>query len=168
MAFASTSALVIALIAAVWDLRWRRIPNWLTMAGLASGIAWQVTQGSPREAGLGCLLAIVVYLPLWLVGGRGGGDLKLMAALGTWLGPSAWIQVFVLTAIIGALWALILVVAKRRLLSTLRNIFAILRSLIGGRRPSHRLSSADAISMPHAAIVALAMLVWMAAMRPLR
>ncbi len=166
MPFASTSALVISLVAAVWDLRWRRIPNWLTLSGLLLGLAWHAGQGTWREAGLGCLLAVIIYLPLWLAGGRGGGDLKLMAALGTILGPTAWIQLFVLTAVIGGIWALILVIAKRRLLATLRNIFHILRSLAAGRKPSHRLGSAGAISVPHAAIVALAMLAWLAAMRP--
>lgn len=165
MAFASTSALVIALIAAVCDLRWRRIPNWLTLAGLTSALIWHTAQGTWREAALGTLLAALIYLPMWLIGGRGGGDVKFMAALGAWLGPSAWIQLFVLTALIGGIWALILVIAKGRLLQTFRNIWAILRSLFTGRRPAHHLDSEGAITIPHAAIVALAMLAWLFIMR---
>ena len=161
----STLSLAIILIAAVWDIRTRRIPNWLTLTALVLGLALHAWQGTWREAGLGCLLAVVIYLPLFLAGGRGAGDVKLMAALGLILGPTIWIQLFVLTAFIGALWALILVIAKRRLLQTLKNIFEILRSLLTGRKPTHRLGSEGAIAIPHAAIVALAMLAWLTIMR---
>ena len=166
-AFAATSALAVVLIAAVWDLRWRRIPNWLASPALGLAIIWHVAQGTWREAGLGLLLATLIYLPLWLVGGRGGGDLKLMAALGAWLGPAAWIQIFVLTGVFGGLWALALIIVKRRVVATFKNIAQILRSLLTGRRPAHRLDSQEALSMPHAAIVALALLAWLAVMRPL-
>jgi prepilin peptidase CpaA len=159
---AATVALVVAIVAAVCDLRTRRIPNWLTVPALVAALAWHFVQGAWREPLLGLLLALVIYLPLWLAGGRGAGDLKLMAALGAWLGPSAWIQVFVLTALLGGVWALVLVIAKRRVRVTLQNIFGILRSLVTGRRPAHRLQSAGAIAVPHGAIVALAMLVWAA------
>ncbi len=158
-------ALAVILIAAIWDLRFRRIPNWLTLPALLLGVALHVYLGTWREAAFGFFLAVVIYLPLWLAGGRGAGDLKLMAALGVILGPTLWIQLFVLTAFIGAVWALILVVAKRRLMQTLKNIFGILRALATGRKPTHRLDSDDAIAVPHAAIVALAMLAWLAVMR---
>lgn len=161
----TTLALALILIAAITDLRWRRIPNWLTLAALIPGLALHLSQGTLRQAGLGCLLAAIIYLPLWLAGGRGGGDVKLMATLGIILGPTIWIQLFVLTAFIGALWALILVIAKRRLLQTLKNIFEILRSLLTGRKPTHQLGSQGAIAIPHAAIVALAMLAWLAVIR---
>ena len=160
------AALAVALIAAIWDLRSRRIPNWLTISALILGFAWHIANGTWREAAWGTLLGTVIYLPMWLAGGRGGGDVKLMAALGAWLGPSAWIQLFVLTALIGGIWALILVIAKRRLLATLKNIWDILRSLVTGRQPTHRLGNETALAIPHAAIVALAMLAWLALMRP--
>ena len=159
------AALAIAIIAAICDLGWRRIPNWITIPALILGLAWHIANGTWRQAALGALLGGIVYLPMWLVGGRGGGDVKLMAALGAWLGPAAWIQIFVLTALIGGIWALILVVAKRRAAATVKNIFGILRSLATGRQPAHRLGSEGTIAVPHAAIVALAMLVWLAIMR---
>jgi len=158
-------ALGVILVAAIWDLRFRRIPNWLTVPALVLGVALHLYLGTWGEAAFGFGLAVVIYLPLWLAGGRGAGDLKLMAALGTILGPTIWIQLFVLTAVIGAVWALVLVLAKRRLIQTLKNIFGILRSLATGRKPTHRLDSADAIAVPHAAIVALAMLAWLAVMQ---
>ena len=162
------AALAVAIIAAIADLRSRRVPNWLTLSALILGFVWHIAHGTWREAAWGALLGAVIYLPMWLAGGRGGGDVKLMAALGAWLGPSSWIQLFVLTALIGGIWALILVIAKRRLLSTLKNIGGILRSLVTGRRPAHRLGNETALAIPHAAIVALAMLAWLALMRPPR
>ncbi len=160
------AALTIAIIAAIGDLRSRRIPNWLTISALVLGFAWHLANGTWREAVWGTLLGAVIYLPMWLAGGRGGGDVKLMAALGAWLGPASWIQLFVLTALIGGIWALILVIAKRRLLATLQNIWSILRSLVTGRQPAHRLGNETALAIPHAAIVALAMLAWLALIRP--
>ena len=160
------AALTIAIIAAIGDLRSRRIPNWLTISALVLGFAWHLANGTWPQAALGALLGAVIYLPMWLAGGRGGGDVKLMAALGAWLGPASWIQLFVLTALIGGIWALILVIAKRRLLATLQNIWSILRSLVTGRQPAHRLGNETALAIPHAAIVALAMLAWLALIRP--
>ena len=166
MAIAPTSALIVTLVAAIVDLRSRRIPNWLTMPALAAALLWHLTQGTWRQAALGLLLAVAIYLPLWLAGGRGAGDLKLMAALGAWLGPTAFIQLFVLTALVGGLWALVLIVAKRRTFATLQNIYRILRSLLTGRRPPHQLTTAGALAMPHAPIVALALLAWIALIKP--
>lgn len=45
-------------------------------------------------AGKGLLLALAIYLPLYLIRGMGSGDVKLMAAVGALVGPGAWFQIF--------------------------------------------------------------------------
>jgi len=72
-------------VAAVSDLRTRRLPNWLTVPAFAAGLlAHTVVNGF---AGLGFALlgfatGFGLLLVLWLIGGGGGGDVKLMGALG--------------------------------------------------------------------------------------
>jgi prepilin peptidase CpaA len=78
-----------ALTAAATDLRARRIPNWLTGPLFVAGVAWAVSQAG--WAGLldSVVAAVVLALPyvlLFLYGGGGAGDAKLMGAIGAWLG----------------------------------------------------------------------------------
>lgn len=76
-------------VAAAWDLARRRIPNVLTLPLWATGLVYAATAGG--FAGLGdsaaasCLLA-GPYVLLFLFAGGGGGDAKLMGAIGSWLG----------------------------------------------------------------------------------
>src|SRR5258708_8116772 len=92
------------LTAAVYDLRWRRIPNWLVLAGMISGIG--LNSFLLEREGLvlaleGLGLAMLVYFPMYLLRAMGAGDVKLMMAVGAMVGWRAWFVVFVLSAIIG-------------------------------------------------------------------
>lgn len=100
------TAVVIALVmlvAALLDLRSRRIPNWLTVpflfVGFAFQIVWQGWEGL-TFALVGFATGFGVLFVLWLIGGGGGGDVKLMAALGAWLGPKLILITFLLSAVL--------------------------------------------------------------------
>lgn len=90
------------LTAAVLDLRTRRLPNWLTVPTFLIALVFHgVTAGL---AGLGAALAgfavgFSILLVLWLIGGGGGGDVKLMGALGAWLGWKMTLAVFFLSVL---------------------------------------------------------------------
>jgi Flp pilus assembly protein protease CpaA len=78
-----------ALIAAATDLRWRKIPNALTLPLLAGGICWQCWTAGVLglvDAAVGCCLLALPYLVLFAFFQGGGGDAKLMGGIGAWLG----------------------------------------------------------------------------------
>lgn len=162
---AALAALV--TVAAVYDVRSRRIPNWLTVAGIGAGFALNTfmsgSSGLARSA-LGFGLALAIYVPLFAVRALGAGDVKLMAAAGALAGPANWFVLFLLTAIIGGIIALAIVVARGELAPVLRNVLRILASL-GRLRAPYRdhpgldVASRSAATLPHALPIALGAIV---------
>jgi len=101
--------LVVVAIATFTDLRSRRIPNWLVLPFLLVGIivstgihGWTGLAQSLEGIGLGGLLFGILY---WM-GGMGMGDVKLVAAIGAWIGPSQLGFALVITGITGGIMAL--------------------------------------------------------------
>ncbi|GIU73687.1 MAG: hypothetical protein KatS3mg004_0774 [Bryobacteraceae bacterium] len=115
----------VVLIAAVTDLKRREIPNWLTLGAILAGLGlhtwlrgWEGLKFS--AAGLG--LAALIFVPLFVMRWLGGGDVKLMGAVGALAGAQNMFVIFVLDAILGGIAALVLVIVRGRFLRTLRNI----------------------------------------------
>ena len=81
-------AVACALAGAVCDVRGARIPNWLTYGSLLAGFAVRAVWGWAGVKGglIGLLAGGGIFYLLFLLGGMGGGDVKLMAAVGTWAG----------------------------------------------------------------------------------
>jgi prepilin peptidase CpaA len=103
MSLFQATTVVIALIAAAWDLRTRRIPNVLTFgAALLAIVVHGFDAGLPGVgwAIAGWLVGVAMFLPFFVLAGMGAGDVKLLAALGAWLGPgqAAWLALFSLVA----------------------------------------------------------------------
>jgi prepilin peptidase CpaA len=105
------------LAAAAIDLRTRRVPNALNATAAVLGVALAVT-GFGRvgvvAAIAGGLVGLVLMLPGYLFGATGGGDVKLLAALGTLLGPDRILIAFFGMAIGGGLLALATAAVRRR------------------------------------------------------
>jgi prepilin peptidase CpaA len=154
--------LVLAVLAAIWDLRTRRIPNWLVLAGLIAGF---VLNGllfglhGLALAALGMITGFGIYLLLFLLHAMGAGDVKLMAAVGSLVGWRWWFQIFLVSLIIGAIAAIFLVLAKGRWKRTFNNVGFILFELAHFRAPHVRREDVDvksekALRMPHGATIA--------------
>ncbi len=111
--------LVLAVLsggACVWDLRMRRIPNALTFPVAAAGLALALAEGGWPEGGwslAGLLAGGALFLPFVIYGYVGAGDLKLLAAAGTLLGPLGILRGILLGAILGGIWAVGWLAAKK-------------------------------------------------------
>src|ERR1019366_6288055 len=124
---------IVVAIAAAFDIRYRRIPNWLVLAGIIAGFAWNSSvsgwSGLGRAAeGLG--LGFILYFPLYLIRARGAGDVKLLAAVGAITGPANCLWIFLLTAILGGVIAVLYAMLRGRLNKTLFNVSWIIRDLL--------------------------------------
>lgn len=138
-----TLAIILALIAGITDWRSRRIPNWLTVPSAAVGLTlstvffgWPGAKSSLAGLGLGML----ILFPFVAVHAFGYGDWKLVGASGAVLGTDLLFQVFVVAAILNALIALAVVMARGRLGATLGNIGRILGALVRFHRPDPTIS----------------------------
>ncbi len=162
---------VLVILAAIWDIRTRRIPNWLTLSGVVLGVAlntflYEINGLWFSLKGLG--VAFVVYFVLYLLHAMGAGDVKLMAAVGAAAGAGNWIGILVLTSVAGAIAGLLLVAFKGRLRRTLGNLGIIITSLGRGRAPYKEtpeldVSSDKAMRLPHGALIAVGTLGFLAA-----
>ncbi len=111
------AAIVPAMLVACWsDVRRHRVPNWLNGTIAATGLAaqgiyfgWAGVQAGLMGLGTGLGLLIV----LWLMHGMGAGDVKFMAALGAWLGPTATFWAVIAGGLAGGVLALGLIVYRR-------------------------------------------------------
>lgn len=147
------------VLAGLWDLRQRRIPNWLTIPALVAALALRpYTESLP---GLG--LALLIGIPLFALRALGAGDVKLMAASAAFLGPKPFVYAFLINAVLGGLAALAVAITKGRLLRTLANVGSILSQLGRLRPPDHTLDSPTALTIPRGAIFAVAVLIVIAA-----
>lgn len=119
--------------AVVEDLRSRRIPNWLTFSLALSGLVMSLTPwGGARigDALAGMLIGLALPLMLAAVGGMGMGDVKLLAAMGTWLGPGQILVVMLLTALAGGAIILLQSLWQRKTIALLGNTMMVAVSLI--------------------------------------
>jgi len=101
-------ALILLAGAAAWsDFRQRRIPNALTIAGLAVALLLRAPLGlAAVGSGLaGAGIALGLSLVFFLAGGMGGGDVKLLAAVGAFLGPQRLWPALLVMALTGGLMA---------------------------------------------------------------
>ena len=95
--------LLIAAVASDW--RSRRIPNALIVFGASGGLLLSLFSAGPAgvtQSLLGLLVGLLLLLPGFVLGFTGAGDVKLLAALGTFLGPVGVLKVFAVTAVLGA------------------------------------------------------------------
>jgi prepilin peptidase CpaA len=153
-------AVLLACAAGWMDLRSRRIPNWLTVPGLLLGIALRAATGGwigLKAALLGAGLGLLLLLPFVLLKALGAGDWKLAGALGAFVGPGLLTDLLLASIFVAGLMALGLIIYKRRLGETLRNIVHLVASLLSLRMPGPEVSldNPRSLKVPYGVALAL-------------
>lgn len=163
----ATTAAVLAIITAacVTDLRSRRVPNTLTFAGTLAAFLFHLVTGGVggflASAG-GCVVGLMIFLPLFALHGMGAGDVKLLATLGAWLGASAALWIALYAAVAGGILALIVGVAHGYLRSAFSNLWVLMAFWrAAGLRPHPQVTLAASAGprLPYALAIAIGALV---------
>ena len=146
MSFTHLVALVVAAIACAIDLRTRRIPNALTFGAAAAALVFHFAAGGLSGLAIGSagwLAGAAMLLVPYALGGMGAGDVKLLAALGAWLGAVdvAWAGAYAAVAAGGM--AIVVGLVTGYLPQAIRNVGLVLTSWrVIGLRPIPELTLA--------------------------
>lgn len=123
--------LAVLIAAAIQDWKQRRIANYLTLPLLLAGIVHSILHGNIgwQSSLLGITTGFCLTIILFIMQAMGGGDVKLLSAIGAWLGPIPTLAVFAASAIIGMLIVITQAIAQRRLGVLVRNSAVLTMSL---------------------------------------
>ncbi len=155
------AVMLLAGTACATDLLRRRIPNALILTALCLGIGlngWSRGPAGLAASLAGAGLGLALLLPFFALGGMGAGDVKLLAALGSLLGPADLLRTALAGAVAGGLLALAAAAWRGRLLATFRSLGRLISYwAAGGLRPSPELSldSQGALKIPYAVPMAV-------------
>ncbi|WP_180538341.1 A24 family peptidase [Nevskia soli] len=152
----------VALLAGWFDFRSRRIPNWITVSGVLLGFGLNTSFfgfAGALSAAEGLALALIVYIPLYILRGMGAGDVKLMAALAAMAGPTNWLIIFLVTSLLGGVAALVLVLARKRFAQTWFNVLTLVGSLARFEAPYRTnieldVRESQSLRLPHGTVIA--------------
>ena len=123
------ACLALASVACICDLRTRRIPNVLTFSAIVCGLLFHVVTGGFSAGGwslAGCLLGAALFMPMFVLRGMGAGDVKLLAAVGAWLGPSQVAIVALAASLTGGVVAVAVALGHGYLRTAIRNVWMLL------------------------------------------
>jgi prepilin peptidase CpaA len=122
------TAVACALVGSVFDVKSRRIPNFITFPCMLLGLALHLALGGWKQLLLSLaagLICGVVFLLFYIAGGMGAGDVKLITAVGCIAGMPHVAYLLVLTALCGGAMAVVLALARGQLQQTISNVGAI-------------------------------------------
>ena len=108
------------IVAAVIDGLKLKVPNWITFPMIISG--WIYSAAFSPYAGweglmfslVGTAVGLALLLPLYAIGGMGAGDVKLLAGVGAWVWGTVTLYAFVVSAVVGGIIAVLMVVSRRK------------------------------------------------------
>jgi prepilin peptidase CpaA len=165
MEFPHVAAVVVALAGCVADLRTRRISNVLTFGAAAGAAGFYLVEDGVRGmawSAAGWLVGLAMFLPFFALRGIGGGDVKLMAALGAWVGPGVAVWVGLWAALAGGPMALLVAFAAGYVKQAFANVGSLLMFWrVAGLRPhpALNLQTPGAPRLPYALPIAVGLMV---------
>ena len=154
--------------ACLYDVSASRIPNALTLTTAVLAILFHAlaTPGSGWSAAiLGLFVGLAVFFPLFALGAMGAGDVKLMAAVGAWIGATAILYVALYASVAGGVLAVIVALRRRYLRQALSNMRMLVTYWwVEGVKPLPALTieSTQSLRLPYAVAIAagLAVTLW--------
>ena len=163
-AAADLAIVVFVSTAAWWDFRTQRIPNTITIAGLAVALILRAPLGvDALMHGLaGVCITLLVSLALYALRAIGGGDVKLLAGIGAFIGSSEIIGAMGLMAVLGAAFALLSVIRRGLLPLLIFNTLDLVKSWrsLGQAGQARKLETPGALTIPYGIPIALGTLIW--------
>ncbi len=154
-------ALLLAGIGCASDLRTRRIPNSIVLTGFATGLSVNALLAGATGIGsslAGGAIGLALFLPFFALGGMGGGDVKLLAALGSLVGPRDVVRLALAAAVVGGGFALVVAARNGRFRDVLRSTARLLLFWVrSGLLPSpeQTLENPAALRIPYAVPILL-------------
>ena len=154
--------LALTCLAAVWDWRSRKIPNWLTVAGAVGGITLHGALNGWSGLGFafaGLGLALALLLPLVYLRALGAGDWKLMGAVGSFLGWRLFLVVLFGSIMVAGVMAFVQMVRADRVSETLRNLWTLIKGFVSFglvKNPNISLDNPGLLKLPFGVAVAAA------------
>lgn len=165
MSTAEVAALCVAGAACVTDVASRRVPNALTVSAMAGALVlagFESGWSGIGRASAGLAVGLLVYLPLFALRGMGGGDVKLMGALGALAGSSVIVWTALFAALAGGVMAVGLATAKGGLTRAFRNVGALIvywRAAGLRVHPGLSIDTPGAMRLPYALPIAIGLVV---------
>ncbi len=153
-------ALICALAGAGFDVATRRIPNILTVPAMVLGLVLHGGMGGWRQLATAAVAGLIcgfVFLLFHIAGGMGGGDVKLIAAVGCCSGLSLMAPLLLWTSLAGGVLAIGLALSHRRLKQTLVNVYALaVHHATAGLEPHNEfnISNPQALRLPYGLAIA--------------
>ena len=126
------------IVAAVIDGKQLKVPNWITYPMIVAGWAYSMAYFGWPGLGwslLGTAVGLGLLLPAYAIGGMGAGDVKLMAGIGAWVWTSVTVYSFCVSAILGGVIAVGMVLYRRVWNKHRDQFFMIVNEIASVRNP---------------------------------
>lgn len=120
------SALIILTIAAYIDWKEHRVPNWLTFSGWGLALLFHAIINGWSGLGMsavGTCVGLATLIVPYALRGMGAGDVKLMAAVGAWVGPYVTFHAFLWIALIGGLMGIVSIVRSHQMAARFQTVW---------------------------------------------
>jgi prepilin peptidase CpaA len=129
----------VLIVAAVIDGRQLKVPNWITFPFIISG--WMYSVAFHGWDGFlwsmaGTAIGLALLLPAYAIGGMGAGDVKLLAGVGAWVYGTDTFYAFCWSAIVGAVLAVAMVLARKAWTKHSNQFWMIYNEIVTIRDPN--------------------------------
>ncbi|MGH8858031.1 MAG: A24 family peptidase [Polaromonas sp.] len=168
---------LLVLTALLFDVRQRRVPNQLVLLALGVGLLINLIgpQAGPRMAGLfttmpgalgvkgaalGALVGLAVFLPLYLLRAMGAGDVKLMAGIGSFVGPATAVNLALFILVTGGVLAVARMLWARKSRWVMANVVAALGQMLPGSAGTFDPATQSVDRMPYGVAIAAGLLAY--------